>query len=547
VHRSISLLAASTLLLLEGCGGGDNLTLPGEPGLPATITVVKGNGQEGPAWAPLRDSIVVQVLDNEGNPLPDQHVIFVLADEVPGAEVSPDAAVTNAEGTAAARWVLGGEGGTQEVIARVVSDAVEAAPLEARLTASAKVPPAGADQLTIAEQPSATVTAGVVFPQQPIIQIQDASGNPLERAGISVTAAVASGDGTLLGTTTRLTDVDGRAHFDNLLINGAAGAHVLIFAADGYASTASRTIDVQASDTEGAGGGTGGGGTGGGGTGGGGGNGGGGNGGGGNGGGGNGGGGNGGGGNGGGGNGGGGNGGGGNGGGGNGGGGNGGGGSSTGPGNQPPNAANDEYNTIEGYDHTLTVSAANGVLRNDLDPEQAQLVASDASDPRNGTVQLNADGSFSYTPAANFYGDDQFSYRATDPSGNWSTASVRIHIAPVNDPPWFNIAQNALSVDAGAGPQTVPRFAIGIHSGAPNEPDQTVEFEVVSNSRPELFQTAPAITRDGPDNETGTLTYTPASGVSGTAVITMVAQDNGGTINGGKNTSQERTFEITVR
>jgi hypothetical protein len=412
------------------------------------------------------------------------------------------------------------------------------------------VPPAGAHQLTIFQQPSATVTAGVVFPQQPIIQIQDASGNPLQRAGISVTAAVASGDGTLLGTTTRLTDVDGRAHFDNLLINGAAGAHVLIFAADGYASTASRTIDVQASNTGGAGGGggTGGGGTGGGGTGGGG-TGGGGTGGGGTGGGGTGGGGTGGGGTGGGGTGGGGTGGG-TGGGGTGGGGTGGGGTGgggTGTANQPPNAANDEYNTIEGYDHTLTVSAANGVLRNDLDPERAQLVASDATDPRNGTVQLNADGSFSYTPAENFYGDDQFSYRATDPSGNWSTASVRIHIAPVNDPPWFNITQDALTVDAGAGAQTVPGFAIGIHSGAPNEPDQTVEFEVVSNSRPELFQTAPAITRDGPDSDTGTLTYTPASGVSGTAVITMVAQDNGGTINGGKNTSQERTFEITVR
>ena len=129
------------------------------------------------------------------------------------------------------------------------------------------MPPAGADQLAIFQEPSATVTAGVVFPRQPIIQIQDASGNRLERAGVSVTAAVASGDGTLLGTTTRLTDVNGQAHFDNLLINGATGGHVLIFAAEGYASTASGTIDVQASNPGGAGGGTGGGGAGGGGTG----------------------------------------------------------------------------------------------------------------------------------------------------------------------------------------------------------------------------------------------------------------------------------------
>ena len=504
MHRSLaSLVTASGLVLSGACGGGDNLTLPGELGAPATITVVKGNGQEGRAWAPLRDSIVVQVLDNEGNPLPDQRVVFVLADEVPGAEVTPDASVTGEDGTAAARWVLGGAGGTQQVVARVVSDAATARSLEVRFTASAMLPPAGADQLTIFQQPSGSVTAGVVLPQQPIIQIKDASGNSVERAGVSVTAAVASGNGTLLGTTNRLTDVNGQAHFDNLLINGPAGGHVLIFAAEGYASTASGTIDVQAAPDPG-GGGTGGGGTGGGGTGGGG-----------------------------------------NGGGGTGGGGTGGGG--TGTGNQPPNAANDEYNAIEGFDHTLTVSASNGVLRNDLDPESAQLVASDATDPPNGSVQLNADGSFSYTPAANFYGDDQFSYRATDPSGNWSTASVRIHVAPVNDPPWFNITGEAITVDGGAGPQTVNGFARGIHSGAPNEPDQTVEFVVLRNSRPDLFQVQPTLRRDSPDSDTGTLAFTPASGVSGTAVITVVAQDNGGTGNGGKNTSEERTFEITVR
>jgi hypothetical protein len=542
VHRSLaSWFTASSLLLVgAACGGGDSLTLPGEPGVPATITVVKGNGQEGPAWAPLRDSIVVRVLDGEGNPLPDQHVVFVLADEVPGAEVTPDASVTGADGTAAARWVLGGEGGTQQVVARVVTDAATATPLEVRFTASAMVPPPGADQLIILQQPSGVATAGVLFPQQPIIQIKDASGNDVGRAGVSVTAAVASGDGTLLGTTTRLTDVNGQAHFDNLLINGAAGAHVLIFAAEGYASTASGAIDVRAApDPGGGGGGTGGGGTGGGGTGGGG------TGGGGTGGGGTGGGGTGGGGTGGGGTGGGGSGGGGTGGGGTGGGGTGGGG--TGAGNQPPNAANDEYNAIEGFDHTLTVSAANGVLRNDLDPERAQLTASGASDPPNGSVQLNADGSFSYTPAENFYGDDQFSYRATDPAGNWSTASVRIHVAPVNDPPWFNITQEAITVDAAAGPQTVTGFARGIHSGAPNEPDQTVEFVLLRNSRPDLFQVEPAIRRDSPDSDTGTLTFTPSAGSTGTAVITMVALDNGGTSNGGKNTSEERTFEITVR
>jgi hypothetical protein len=93
----------------------------------------------------------------------------------------------------------------------------------------------------------------------------------------------------------------------------------------------------------------------------------------------------------------------------------------------------------------------------------------------------------------------------------------------------------------------VARFGQGIHSGAPNEPDQTVEFVVVRNSNPDLFTAQPALTRDGPESDTGTLTFTPAAGVTGTAVITMVSRDNGGTDNGGKNTGEERTFEIIVR
>ena len=479
----LSRLSASTLLLSAlGCGG-DDLTLPVEVGAPASIMAVRGNDQEAPAGTPLPDSLVVKVVDSAGKPVPGQQVIFVLADESPGAEVTPDISVTNAEGTAAARWVLGGVGGQQGVVVRVVAAEAPAA-LEVRFTASAMVPPPGADVLVVVQQPSGTATASVELPRQPAVQIRDAAGSDVARSGIPVTAAVASGDGTLLGTTTRLTDVDGQAHFTNLLINGAGGAHVLIFAAEGYASGTSEVINVE-------GGGTNGGGTGGGGT--------------------------------------------------------GGGGGDGGVGGQPPIAGNDSYNTIEGFDHTLSVSAEDGVLWNDRDPEGGQLTASDATDSPNGTVGLQADGSFTYTPAENFFGEDQFSYRVSDPSGNSSTAMVRIHVAPVNDPPWFNISEGSISAAAGSGPRTVSGYARGIHSGAENETDQTVEFVVLSNSRPDLFAAQPQVRRDGPQSDSGTLTFTPAAGQTGTAEINLVLRDNGGTANGGKNTSLERTFQITVQ
>ena len=51
------------------------------------------------------------------------------------------------------------------------------------------------------------------------------------------------------------------------------------------------------------------------------------------------------------------------------------------------------------------------------------------------TVVFNNDGTFVYTPAANFSGVDGFSYQAGDGSANSDVASVTINVAPINDPP----------------------------------------------------------------------------------------------------------------
>ncbi len=76
--------------------------------------------------------------------------------------------------------------------------------------------------------------------------------------------------------------------------------------------------------------------------------------------------------------------------------------------NRPPAAAADAYTTAE--DTALTV-AAPGVLGNETDPDGDPLTAVLVSGPSHGTLTLNADGSFGYTPAADFAGTDMFSYR----------------------------------------------------------------------------------------------------------------------------------------
>jgi VCBS repeat-containing protein len=79
--------------------------------------------------------------------------------------------------------------------------------------------------------------------------------------------------------------------------------------------------------------------------------------------------------------------------------------------------------------------AAPGVLGNDSSTNGAALTAAKVTDPSHGTVTLNADGSFSYTPNANFNGTDSFTYTASDGQADSTVATVTLTIRPVNDPP----------------------------------------------------------------------------------------------------------------
>ena len=96
-------------------------------------------------------------------------------------------------------------------------------------------------------------------------------------------------------------------------------------------------------------------------------------------------------------------------------------------------------------DMTLVVNAANGVLANDTDADGDPITASLFSGPDSlatAFFQLNADGSFEFTPVADFNGMVSFSYFATDgfPTGGGSPAfvTVEIEVNPVNDAPVFN-------------------------------------------------------------------------------------------------------------
>jgi hypothetical protein len=100
--------------------------------------------------------------------------------------------------------------------------------------------------------------------------------------------------------------------------------------------------------------------------------------------------------------------------------------------NAPPAANADTYSTAE--DTTLTVTAP-GVLQNDSDDDGDALQVSLVDGPQHGSVVLNADGSFQYTPNLDFASADSFRYRASDGTEDSPATTVVLNVTPVDDPP----------------------------------------------------------------------------------------------------------------
>ena len=198
-----------------------------------------GDGQVAPAGAPLPNPLVVLVTDDAGDPVAGVTVQWTAGGE--GA-VSPGSVQTGSDGKASTTRTLGATAGQQTTTAAVTG--LQGSPVTFTATATDGATPG----ITITTNPPTAALTGEVFDPvvQPVVQVRDGAGQPM--AGVQVEASVASGGGTLEGTTTATTDASGVAKFGDLGISGT-GAQTLEFTA-GTSSVTSAPVDLSPLPTE---------------------------------------------------------------------------------------------------------------------------------------------------------------------------------------------------------------------------------------------------------------------------------------------------------
>ncbi|MBX3398816.1 MAG: cadherin domain-containing protein [Gemmataceae bacterium] len=159
---------------------------------------------------------------------------------------------------------------------------------------------------------------------------------------------------------------------------------------------------------------------------------------------------------------------------------------------------------------------------------------------------IDANGTLTFTPAADATGIAMVTVVAKDDGGTFTMGDVDtsasqsflIRVLGKNVAPSFAVGTDQI-VDEDTGTATVPGFLTMISPGPSIESMQKVAF-LVSNDNMALFAAQPAI------DSTGKLTFTPAANAFGIATVTVIAMDDGGTLNGGDDTSDPQTFTITI-
>lgn len=167
-----------------------------------------------------------------------------------------------------------------------------------------------------------------------------------------------------------------------------------------------------------------------------------------------------------------------------------------------PTATADSGATLPGTPVTIPVTS------NDSDPNSDPLTVQSVTQPPNGLVTINPDGTLTYLPDNGFTGTDTFSYVACDGAGNCDTAVVTVNVSA--DAP--QAIDDIIEIDSGTPVDISP---LGNDIEPNGDPMTIVDITEPANGVAVL-------------NPNGTVTYTPTPGFVGTDIITYRVCDDAG-------------------
>ncbi len=181
------------------------------------------------------------------------------------------------------------------------------------------------------------------------------------------------------------------------------------------------------------------------------------------------------------------------------------------PVNDAPVARDDAFTTRE------DTAATGNVLDNDTDIDSSGITAREVDGPSHGTLKLDADGSYTYTPDADYQGTDSFTYRASDGTLGSRTATVSITVKAVDDAP-------RIMVTAGSGSRSA---CLNGDTGR-----VTLELSDIDSDRLTLDARSSneVLVPDGDvtfsgDGDTRTATMSARSGYAGSSTVTISVSD----------------------
>ncbi len=179
--------------------------------------------------------------------------------------------------------------------------------------------------------------------------------------------------------------------------------------------------------------------------------------------------------------------------------------------NISPTAANDTVTVSED-----TAATTGNVLTNDTDPDNDTLSVTGFTQATNGSVVDNGNGTFGYTPNANFNGNDSFTYTISDGNGGTDTATVDVTVSSVNDAP---VAVND-TVTTNEDTAVTTGNVLTNDTDTDNDTLSVTGFSQATNG-------------SVVDNGNGTFGYTPNENLNGSDSFTYTLSDgNGGTSTG---------------